>query len=249
VDARFGDELAVVRATPLGTARAEIVRSLAGRPAPPPSVRATLDAPDVVSRIADALAATWETLVAADWPVFRAILERDIVVRAGRLATWGWGRALDDLSPHVRWRTGGGRGHLELRRWPDAEADLGGRGLLFVPTVFAGLATYLDEPWPPAVVYGARGVAGLWSGDLPGGPAPGGLGRLVGRTRAAILAGLDEPATTTQLAAQLGLSLGGVGDHIAALRGTGLAAGVRTGRKVMYRRTPLGDALVAGAST
>ncbi|MFI7135772.1 ArsR/SmtB family transcription factor [Nonomuraea sp. NPDC050153] len=74
------------------------------------------------------------------------------------------------------------------------------------------------------------------------GPA-GGL-RLIGRSRARILAELAEPATTTQLAALLGQSLGTTGEHVAALRRTGLIAGTRTGRSVLYARTPLGDALI-----
>jgi hypothetical protein len=254
VDADIEDELATVLATPLDAARDQIGRCLAGRPAPPAAAAAVLAAPDVVARVAGAMEAAWHLLVAPDWPVFRAILERDVVSRAGRLATWGWGRALDDLHPHVRWRTDGRYGHLELRHGPDSRFRLGGRGLLFVPSVFGGLAAHLEQPWPPGLVYGANGVAALWSGRGAGGDAaaggqggPGGLARLLGRSRAAVLAALDTPATTSQLVAQLGMSLGGVGDHLAALRGGGLVVGVRTGREVSYRRTPLGDALVAGA--
>ena len=105
----------------------------------------------------------------------------------------------------------------------------------------------LDPPWPPALIYPARGVAALWETAGPGrDPARGGaLGRLLGTSRAAILRALEEPASTTQLVAILGQSLGGLGDHLAVLREAGLIARARSGRSVLYRRTPVGDALVA----
>ncbi|MFC4589673.1 ArsR/SmtB family transcription factor [Sphaerisporangium corydalis] len=242
VNVAFADELAVMRATPLAQARAEIARNLHGRPLPPPELKAVLDRPDVVELIANTLAATWEEIVAPDWPRFHAILERDVVHRAGRLATYGWASALDDLDPRVRWRTDGRSGHIQVRMDSGGEDEthrLGGRGLLFVPSVFGPqVAAYLEDAWPYALVYPARGIA------AQGVPSKG-LVRLIGRTRAAIL--LETPATTTQLAALLGLSVGGTGDHVAALREAGLITGSRVGRSVLYTRTPLGDALAGGA--
>jgi DNA-binding transcriptional ArsR family regulator len=132
---------------------------------------------------------------------------------------------------------------------PDEDAALGGRGLLFVPSVFIwpSVAFSLDPPWPPAITYPARGVAALWSppgGRLDDALEP--LGRLIGRSRAAVLAALGQPASTSQLAAVLGQSLGGLGDHLGVLRDAGLVTRARSGRCVLYRRTAAGDALVAG---
>jgi hypothetical protein len=241
VNVAIEDELAVMRATPLAQARDEIARNLRGAPAPPPELRAVLERPDVVELFADALEAAWKEIVAPVWPRFHAILERDVVHRAGRLATYGWAAALDDLNPRVHWRADGGSGHIALRMNHPGEREvyrLDGRGLLFVPSVFGpGVAAYLEDAWPYALVYPARGVA---AERVP----QKGLAKLIGRTRATIL--LGTPATTTQLAALLELSVGGTGDHVAALREAGLITGTRVGRSVLYHRTPLGDALVNG---
>jgi DNA-binding transcriptional ArsR family regulator len=110
--------------------------------------------------------------------------------------------------------------------------------------IWPRLALSLDPPWPPALIYPARGVSALW--EQPGRTGPGtALHRLLGGSRAAILLALEDPASTTQLAATLGQSLGGIGDHLAVLREAGLVARARSGRSVLYRRTPVGDALAA----
>ena len=238
------DELLdVVRATPLEQARTEIARALElSRPGA--RVREVLGREDVTTYLADVMAEAWRLLLAPDWPQLRAILERDVVHRAARLARDGWAAALADVHPRVRYVDG----TVEIAaQVGEADADLAGRGLLLMPSVFVwpNVAYGFDAPWPPALIYPARGVAALWSPQRAG--VPGGLARLLGPTRAAILVALDDPATTTQLVAALHLSVGGVGDHLAALRDAGVVSRARTGRSVLYTRTPVGDALVAAS--
>jgi DNA-binding transcriptional ArsR family regulator len=192
------------------------------------------------------LAAAWQALLEPEWRTLRAILERDVVHRAGQLASKGWAAALNGLHADLAWR----QGAIELTRWrTDEAAALDGRGLLFIPSVFVwpGLALSLDPPWPPALIYPARGVSALWERPRQGGPGTA-LDRLLGTARAAILLALENPASTTQLAATLGQSLGGIGDHLAVLRESGLITRARSGRSVLYRRTPVGDALAAAES-
>jgi DNA-binding transcriptional ArsR family regulator len=235
----FADELAGVRATPLARARVELARNLAGHRPPPAYAQRILDGPDVVDRLADALEAAWSTLVEPEWPRLRAVLERDIVQRAGRLAAYGWAAALADLHPRVSWTADG---TIAVRHRDTGRYPLAGRGLLFVPSVFADLVLAVEPPRPFAMVYRARGVA-----DILGPPpasAPDGLSPLLGTARAAILRALAAPATTSHLVAQLGLSLGTVGGHLAVLRDAGLVTRTRTGRSVQYVVTPTGDALI-----
>jgi hypothetical protein len=238
----FADELAVVRRTPLHQARDEITRSLAGRPLPAGEPGRLLATDDVVDRLADAIDAAWQALIAPDWPRLRAILERDVVYRAGRLTTYGWSSALADLDARLHWEPEPGvisvDGHSPERH------QLGGRGLLFVPSVFGKLSLQMEPPWPYAIGYRARGVAGLF-GPPEADRATDGLDRLIGPTRATVLRALAVPATTSQLVAHLGLPLGTVGGQLAVLRDAGLVRRVRTGRAVRYERTALGDALSA----
>ena len=80
-------------------------------------------------------------------------------------------------------------------------------------------------------------------------PDPTALGDLIGPRRAQILQTLAAPATTTQLSERLRASPAGISGHLAVLRRSGLVAGERRGREVLYVRTRGGDALVAAASS
>jgi DNA-binding transcriptional ArsR family regulator len=238
------DDLATVRATALPGAQREITRCLSLRPASDERVLAILRSDDVVQRTARALETAWHELLAADWPQLRAICERDVVHRAGQLSRSGWAAALDGLHPRVRWRNEA----IEILRSAEHRTfPLGGQGLLLVPSVFVWpqVAAHIGEPWPATLIYPARGIAALW--ETPATAGPGVLGDLVGRTRAGLLTALGQPASTTQLARSLGLATGAVGDHLAILHGAGLLTKARSGRSVLYRRTPLGDALIAAS--
>lgn len=103
-----------------------------------------LRSPDVVGRLADALERAWSVLIAPDWPQLRAIIERDVVHRAGHLTRTGWAGPLDGMHPAVAWDTGG----LRISNRPPLRTVLDGPGLLFVPSVFIypGLSVCLDSP-------------------------------------------------------------------------------------------------------
>ncbi|MFD9697620.1 DUF5937 family protein [Lentzea sp. NPDC059081] len=236
------DDLARVRATPLSLAREEIAECLRHRPTDDQRVLSVLRGRHVVARIADVLEIAWHELLADDWPRLRAICERDVVHRAGLLSREGWAAAIAGLDPRTRWHDGA----IEIQlRYASATIDLKGAGLLLIPSVFVwpNVSAYTERPWPKALVYPARGISALWEPTTPA--DPGAIGDLIGRSRAQLLAELDDPASTTQLARSLGMAPSAVGDHLTVLRRAGLLSKARSGRSVLYRRTPLGDALAA----
>ncbi|WP_327001816.1 winged helix-turn-helix domain-containing protein [Dactylosporangium sp. NBC_01737] len=233
------DDLAALRAAPPATVRAEIDFYLRRRDIGD-AARAVLTGPDVPGRLAELLAAAWVALLAEDWPRLRLLCERDVVHRVGELGRAGWAAALAGLHPKVRWRDGG----IDLLVRARRETGLDGAGLLLVPSVFVWpeIAVFADEPWPKAIVYPARGVGTLLEHGPPEAPAY--LSALLGRSRALLLVTLADPASTSQLARAFGMATGAVGDHLAVLHQARLVERARSGRSVLYRRTPLGDALV-----
>ena len=110
------------------------------------------------------------------------------------------------------------------------------------PDVVSGFA----PPWQPTVLYPARGMGGLW--QRPTTDSAEALARLLGANRAAVLGELDEPASTTALAARLRLAPSSVSAHLSALRDAGLLTSRRVRHQVLYERTPLGIALLGGGA-
>ncbi|MFF8590800.1 DUF5937 family protein [Streptomyces sp. NPDC015220] len=241
--ATFEEEIAGVRAADPVAARADIARSLADTPGAlgSPGGRALLADPErAVRELADLLEAAWHALVEPEWPRLRALLEADVAFHSRRLAEVGLGALLPELDRRLSWdgRTLTVDWHGEHGR------ELGGQGLVLMPSVFSWpeVVSGYEEPWQPTVVYPARGLAGLWT--EPDAEQSEALVRLLGRGRAAVLAALGDPATTTALAHRLGLAPSSVSGHLSALRGAGLLTSRRYGHQVLYERTPLGMALV-----
>jgi DNA-binding transcriptional ArsR family regulator len=72
------------------------------------------------------------------------------------------------------------------------------------------------------------------------------LSALLGPTRAAVLSLLAAPHSTGQVATTLGLAPATASHHLTTLRDAGLIAAARSGRRVLYERTSLGDRLSSG---
>ncbi|MEU7893952.1 winged helix-turn-helix domain-containing protein [Nonomuraea sp. NPDC049152] len=222
------DELAAVAETPDEVARDQLGRYGVGDELPGPAVGA---------RVAQGMRVLWRELFEPDWDATRAVLEADVIHRAGQLAAYGWSHALQDIGPDPCWSD---QGWIEMRDMDGPSLRLEGTGLRLTPIAYGAQWLSLNPP-TYALIYPARGSARLRTPSGSG--SPGDLDRLLGRTRAALLRELDAPASPSHLAARLGLSMGGVGDHLAVLLSTGLVTRARSGRRVLYRRTSLGDDL------
>ncbi|GAA2833643.1 DUF5937 family protein [Kitasatospora paracochleata] len=238
------EELARLTATDPRQVRADLDR-ITG-PLPPPVAELYADPAAGLARLADELRTYWALALAPYWERIRRLVDGEILRRARQMSTGGPAALFADLHPSVTWESGTLR---VAHRWYSAERGLdGGRGLVLVPSVFAwpGVWSQTDPPHQPGLVYPPRGVATLWERPAP---APDGLAGVLGRTRAQLLAELDSPASTTELAARLGISAPNVSHHLSALTAAGLLARHRTGRTVLYLRTPVAEAWLAQERT
>jgi DNA-binding transcriptional ArsR family regulator len=239
---RLRDQLAQIRATPparvahelercLETVEGEQNRRLLGSYLAEPTRARDL--------LASRLQAAWTELVAPFWIRVRALLDREIEQRSRTLARHGLRRMLQELHPRIRWTKRG----LSCADRTGRTVEIDERGLVLMPSVYLWpkVAAIVDEPWLPTIAYPARGVGDLWRTPTP---PPAALARLLGRTRALVLASLDQPLSTTTLAALLELSPAGASRHLLALRDAGLVSTARHGHEVQYRKTRLGSALL-----
>ncbi|MBL1082365.1 winged helix-turn-helix transcriptional regulator [Streptomyces actinomycinicus] len=237
--ADLGIELAVLRATPVEEVRAGLGGKLSPRSGRVDALLA--DPRRGLAELADLVAAYWELALAPYWPRMRSLLEGDVLHRARLLAEGGADRLLGDLDPAVGWDSETLRvRHLFAR----GTRRLEGRGLLLVPSVFAWPRVFsITAPGrQPTLRYPPRGVATLWERRTEVAEP---LASVIGRARARLLAELDTPASTTELAGRTGLTPGGVSQHLSVLRAAGLVVGHRTGRYVLYGRTEAAETLLA----
>jgi DNA-binding transcriptional ArsR family regulator len=210
------------------TRRAELMRELLADPE------------RAVSRIVVELGRYWRQAVEPHWPRMHALLQADLAHRLDELATGGVARLFRTLHPSVAMRGD----LLTIVKYYDGRARLRERGLLLVPCVFAWPDVLVSTADPlPSLKYSPRGLGRLWESAPDASESP--LAAVLGRTRATILALLELPMSTTQLAAQLALAAPTLNVHLKSLRAAGILTSHRDGRAVLYRRTPLGDQLVA----
>ncbi len=243
MDTRFTDELARIRSTPETAVRTQLDLLGGDTPLPEPLL-ALYDNPQRhLGRLADEVQAYWRVAIEPIWSRLAGLLDAEIGHRADQLTSGGIVRLLGNLHPELEYT----EDTLRIL-WPTWQSQnrLDGAGLLLVPCVFAWPSLLVDtSPHHPTLTYSPRGVGRVWEGSAP--PSAPSLADLLGRRRAALLASLDLPLSTTQVARDLGLSVASVSEHLAVLRRSRLVTSRRSGRQVLYQRTALGTDLLGAA--
>ncbi|WP_030663478.1 helix-turn-helix transcriptional regulator [Streptomyces rimosus] len=239
----FEEELARVRATPPDEVRRDLLATHAPDPLPEAlrDAASAGDAPVVRLRdtVCDLLRDYWEIAVRPWWPQLRLVVEADMTYRARQLAMGGARLLFADMHPNLRWCNG----VLHIDKMISRHhAAASGRGLLLLPSVFAHKpAPPVSPEAPPSLVYPSRGVGTLWTAAPTTDTQA--LASLLGAPRARLLALLEEPLPTVELARRLRVTPSAVSQHLRVLHATGLVARARHGRQVLYRRSSLGDQL------
>ncbi|MFD5098265.1 ArsR/SmtB family transcription factor [Streptomyces albidochromogenes] len=245
MDTQFHEELAYVRASTAEQVRAGIDDVRGTKPVPP-VLNALYDAPERhLGRLVDQIDDYWQAAIEPVWPRLSALLEADLAYRARCLTTGGLAGLFADLHPEIEYRGDSVRIHKPHHSYQRPASDT---GMLLVPCVFGWprlTVLYTEDVARPALGYPARGVADVWSvaRDTQGAP----LADLMGRTRSQVLASLDLPMSTTHIAALLGMTTPTASHHLSVLRRCNLVSSQRSGREVLYQRTPLGSSLLDSA--
>ncbi|WP_214413899.1 ArsR/SmtB family transcription factor [Sphaerisporangium fuscum] len=232
-------ELAVIRATPADHVLADLARLRGRTGSRLQALRA--DPRARLARLCEEIEAYWELALAPYWAKIRVVLDADVFHRARQAAERGVGQVFNDLHSSLSWDENTLR---IVRRHCGISRETTGSGLLLVPSAFAAeTLTWSRPPEPPQLAYPARGAGTLWE-HRPVKRAEA-IAAVLGRSRTVLLAELEAPASTTELARRTGISAAGVSQHLTALREAGMVSAHRAGRSVLYARTAVAESLLA----
>lgn len=232
------DELRTIAETPLDRVAAEVAAGWSGHRAPPEITRFETDPAAALAELIAQVRRYFRLAIAPIWPRLRTIAEGEIAHRALAAAERGPRALLAGLHPKLRWD--GSALLLGYAKRQDWAHD--GSPLALMPAAFAGPMVYAmtGAPGGRALWYPPRGYASIWSSPAPPSAA---LAALLGPTRAAVLTLLAVPSSTGEVAEALRLAPATASHHLTTLRDAGLVVGQRTGRRLRYLRTTLGNQL------
>lgn len=242
----FEDQLARLQRTDVQVLRDDLDEVWSDRPMPA-RLRTFLETErTAVHQLAELLWEYWERAIAPHWSRICSVLEDDVAARASQAIGGGLYALLSDLHPEVSLADG----LLIVTKPRHLDDVLDGKALILTPSVFTYPGLILDHDESDntvAMTYAARGVGRTWEGLNVEDQDTDHLAALLGRNRARILVRLSVPQTTTDLATELGQSPGTVSQHLSTLKGAGLLLSWRSGRRVLYRQTPLAESVIAAS--
>jgi DNA-binding transcriptional ArsR family regulator len=239
--ADIGAGCEAVLCTPRTRVHDDLAAVFAQRTAPPWVRALARDDRDKRCDVVRALRDAHDLLIAPHWAEVREVVAADHAARARELAGHGVHALLANLPGVRRWD-----GRVLCTHYPtDRTVRLLGRGLVLQPSYFCwgSPVTLIDPELPPVLVFHVPGNRARR--DIAVSRR---LAALLGRTRAECLRVLLAPRTTTELAEQLGTSVGTASKQATVLRETGLVTSHRLGAVVLHSTTSLGLALLVGQS-
>lgn len=185
----------------------------------------------------------WDWALAPHWNRIRSSLEEEILLRGRTLAVEGPEAMLGELGGRVLWT----RPRLTVPYHRDLDLTITRSRLLLVPTVFSGgLRLLVEDHDGVAMSFQARATGRLriLTAGNDGGPSEDRLALLLGKGRSQVVRALEQPMTTTAVAASLGLAKSTVSQHLAVLSDSGVAWKRRIGASVFYQLDDSGLALL-----
>jgi DNA-binding transcriptional ArsR family regulator len=234
----FEEGMDALLAAPADQTYAELVDATRGRGAD--MGRRLLDDPERArSEAADALRRLWKAVVEPEWVCMRQALRAELLDRAIQVNREGLRTVLPRLHPSAACEDD----TVTVDKPADVDVDCP-EGLILVPSLFITdrVQCTTSDHWTPAIYYPASGRY-LWAAP----PTPRSLDRLLGVTRARILAALTTPLQTTVVAGLVNVTAPTASEHLAILRDAGLVERSRAGRTAMYELTEAGHTLLDAA--
>jgi hypothetical protein len=240
-------ELATVAATATDHVHADLAKAFGDGQVPKPYL--PWYGPDATPLLAGAAAAFgryWQAAIAPHWRRMREVLEADVLHRTRQLAEGGLVGLLSELHPRLLFDGAEIQVATSCDRSIFSDSQ---RGLVLMPSVFIWplVAVTVGPATTTIITYPARGVGQVWSDSPAEADLEFGLTRLLGECRARLLTDLADHRATEDLARRHGMSPSTISYHLTVLREAGLLARGRDGRRVLYRRTDLGDLLICHA--
>jgi DNA-binding transcriptional ArsR family regulator len=242
------EQLQFVADWPADLLRSELQDVWSGAEMPPAARQLIADGGAGPRRLADALGQYWDLALRPYWGRFRTVLDAEVLYQAQRLAERGIIAMMAALHPRLELR--GQALYVHLCSQGDAVYDLNGQNLLLIPSVFSWPNLRFDPGnggGAPSLLYGPRGIGTIWETAPVIRAAGDPLGAMLGPARAAILRGTETPKSTTELARELGSGAPAVSEHLAVLKRCGMVVSWRSGRSVLYARTPLATSVITAA--